>query len=359
MRKRRRPSKEIHFSFDSFLDVVANVVGIIIRLILVAWVGARTYQGIQIPNEIAPRPALSIPGQSHTPETIGMAQANLDKLQKDRDSIQASNQLKTGLLAKEKTDLGQVTQKTNDLQKGLEQIQNSLDLTDQISRDLEIKGKAQKSNRDELLKRTTNLENAIKELKAKKGPATVIKYQTPISRALQAEEMIFECRNGKIMAVDIGAMMEEISDRMQELGEKLRTQWEVEETTRTHGPFKLRYTLERERTAIELANPNLPPNDRTNFRFALTGWVLEPLDQDRGETLDEALSPNSEFLKIVLGLDPSQTAVTFCVYPDSFPLYRRLRDLLHEKNIVVAGRPLVKEAPIAMSTRKGTASRGQ
>ncbi|MEY4394009.1 MAG: hypothetical protein RL595_1258, partial [Planctomycetota bacterium] len=49
MRRRRKPSREIHFSFDSFLDVVANVVGIIIRLILVAWVGARTYQGIQIP----------------------------------------------------------------------------------------------------------------------------------------------------------------------------------------------------------------------------------------------------------------------------------------------------------------------
>src|SRR5205823_864415 len=45
-RRRRRPEKEIAFSFDSFLDLVANVVGIIIRLILVAWVGARTYTGL-------------------------------------------------------------------------------------------------------------------------------------------------------------------------------------------------------------------------------------------------------------------------------------------------------------------------
>ena len=47
MIRRRRPVREIHFSFDSFLDVVANVVGIIIRLILVVWVGARAYTGIQ------------------------------------------------------------------------------------------------------------------------------------------------------------------------------------------------------------------------------------------------------------------------------------------------------------------------
>ena len=48
MHRRRRPQREIPFSFDSFLDVVANVVGIIIRLILVVWVGARSYTSIQM-----------------------------------------------------------------------------------------------------------------------------------------------------------------------------------------------------------------------------------------------------------------------------------------------------------------------
>src|SRR5271154_3166887 len=46
MIRRRRSSREIPFSFDSFLDVVANVVGIVIRLILVAWVGARSYSAV-------------------------------------------------------------------------------------------------------------------------------------------------------------------------------------------------------------------------------------------------------------------------------------------------------------------------
>ena len=49
MIRRRRPTREIPFSFDSFLDVVANVVGIILRLILVTWVGARAYTGLQPP----------------------------------------------------------------------------------------------------------------------------------------------------------------------------------------------------------------------------------------------------------------------------------------------------------------------
>src|SRR5437660_4808819 len=54
MIRRRRPPREIAFSFDSFLDVVANVVGIILRLILVTWVGARAYHGRPQP---APTPS--------------------------------------------------------------------------------------------------------------------------------------------------------------------------------------------------------------------------------------------------------------------------------------------------------------
>src|SRR5579884_2058089 len=57
---RRRPHREF-FSFDSFLDVVANVVGIIIRLILVAWVGARSYKAVMPAVSLPPAPALSDP----------------------------------------------------------------------------------------------------------------------------------------------------------------------------------------------------------------------------------------------------------------------------------------------------------
>ena len=44
MIRRQRRVRELAFSFDSFLDVATNVVGITIRLILVVWVGARSYQ---------------------------------------------------------------------------------------------------------------------------------------------------------------------------------------------------------------------------------------------------------------------------------------------------------------------------
>src|SRR4051812_11631321 len=76
MIRRRRPQRRIEFSFDSFLDVVANVVGIILRLILVAWVGARSYKGP--PPPVAEQAASSRPAEDtarqagrHAADTAG------------------------------------------------------------------------------------------------------------------------------------------------------------------------------------------------------------------------------------------------------------------------------------------------
>ena len=66
----------------------------------------------------------------------------------------------------------------------------------------------------------------------------------------------------------------------------------------------------------------------------------------------------STFRRVVEALEVQQTAVTFWIYPDSFAMYRKLRDYLHDRDFVVAGRPLDEGNPIAGS-RSGSVSRGQ
>src|SRR5437879_13395265 len=67
-RRRRTPAREPAFSFDSFLDVVTNVVGIIVRLILVAWVGARAYGMIHAdPADETPAVQLAEPHATDDP----------------------------------------------------------------------------------------------------------------------------------------------------------------------------------------------------------------------------------------------------------------------------------------------------
>lgn len=357
MRRRRRPEKEIHFSFDSFLDVVANVVGIIIKLILVAWVGARTYKGIEIPE--MPIPSLTNQISSKQPEIKDPLSEAIAEKVKEKQKVIALLTGRTHKINEMVTTEPFINGKIYELNKSLKSLLEEEEKMTSKLKESESNEKNQVISLSQVKKRTEDLNDEINNFKKTKGPKNELKYKTPVSRTLQSEELIFECRNGRITPVDIGTMLEEISGKMQELGEKLRKQWELEELSQNYGAFKLRYTIEREKTGIEMATPNSLPDDRSNFRFALTGWVLESLDPDRGETLEQALKPDSEFMKIINSLDHNQTAVTFCVYPDSFGIYRRVRDLIHEKQIVVAGRPLNFDAPIAMSVKKGTASRGQ
>ena len=109
------------------------------------------------------------------------------------------------------------------------------------------------------------------------------------------------------------------------------------------GPFELHYTLELD--------------DERNGTVS-GSWQVVPIAPLRGETAAAALQPGSTFRQIVDRLAPEHTVVTFWVYPESFALYRQLRDYLHQHNIEVAGRPLPPGYAIA-SSRDGKKSRGQ
>ncbi|MGL4552509.1 MAG: hypothetical protein ACRC33_15150, partial [Gemmataceae bacterium] len=118
---------------------------------------------------------------------------------------------------------------------------------------------------------------------------------------------------------------------------------------------RLRYVVERERTALEGLGGG-PVGGA--FRYGFSSWEAVPTTPARGEAADKALAEGSVFRRVTDAIDAKETVVTLWVYPDSFPLYRALRDHLHGKEIVVAGRPLADGTPIA-SSRSGTSSRGQ
>ena len=91
MSRRRHKERPESFSFDSFLDVVANVCGIIIKLILVAWAGARLYHGPVVSKPFVP---------DAVPEMVALAEAEQpDPLEKDvKNEIDAVARLQPGVL---------------------------------------------------------------------------------------------------------------------------------------------------------------------------------------------------------------------------------------------------------------------
>src|SRR5205807_2394564 len=198
MRRRRRPQREIPFSFDSFLDVVANVVGIILRLILVAWVGARSYQVAPPP---APAPASQeAPADSTGPalppdplaDDLGRQRRELaDARQRLLDQMRQWDQAKERRVDAEK-ELAGAAARAQTLRaeraaaehaagsRGDEVRQAALSLP-------EIRGRVQQVNAEiDALKKTPP------------PPRRALRYRTPVSQPLQTEELFFECKGGRV-----------------------------------------------------------------------------------------------------------------------------------------------------------------
>lgn len=355
MIRRTRRHREAPFSFDSFLDVVANVVGIIIRLILVVWVGARSYSSIQ-KTELLPAEALV-----EVAKPDDQAPDLTEKLDRQRAEMQQAQQR---LLAQmRRLQDAHENSRRQPVENG--ELSAKLALLENEKRDAERMAQAElakagelRIGREEISKRSAKLLAEIHDLEKQPAAKKTLHYRTPVSRPVQSEELYFECKNGKITFIDMPALLDDLKHGIEEQGRQLRSTWQVEAFTQPVKAFRLRYVVEREKGMLDSLGGETGPTGNGGFRYGVTGWMLEPVAFMRGETLADALKPTSEFRQIVDVLDSQYSAVTFWVYPDSFEVFRRLRDYLYEKDIVVAGRPLPDGMPIA-SSRKGSISRGQ
>jgi hypothetical protein len=353
MIRRRRRSREIPFSFDSFLDVVANVVGIIIRLILVVWVGARSYGGLQQPTTAPGEPPAAV-ADADGPDDPDPLQGELTEERKQLAAAEAAlrEQMAQLDLARDKVqvtdrELAELADRRQALARERAKLKSGSDQAKNAARAVALSS-------EEIHERLRRLTEEIKAVQAQPVAKKVLRYRTPVSKPVEAEELQFECRRGRVTFIDVAALIDEVKRGLRVKGEELRTTWAVSDVVGPVGPFQLRYTVERERDAI----PGNVPDAVGSYRYGLSAWYVEPVTEVRGETLEQALKPGSEFRQIVDGLDPQYAAVTFWVYEDSFPVYRQLRDYLYQRELVVAGRPLPEGSQIA-STRHGTVSRGQ
>jgi hypothetical protein len=340
MIRRRRKTREIEFSFDSFLDVVANVVGIILRLILVAWVGARSYKAV-VPSP--PPPALTQEEIAELPDPKDLLAPEVNRQRRELAQTQARllEQLKEWQKLRQDSTL--TAEELARLTAHSQEVEAERKSLDEKTRQDTQSVKSAGLSLEEIRERGRRVVEEIEQLRKLPPAKKTLRYRTPVSHPLQSEELLFECHHGRVCLIDIGGFLDEIQRALRgEAGTALRGTGHFSGVTEPIGPFRLRYDLEFDAAT---SRPDC-------------SWQIEPITPDRGETEETALAAGSEFRHIIDGLEPAQTAVTLCVYPDSFALYRKLRDYMHERDIVVAGRALPEGASISAS-RHGTASRGQ
>ena len=164
----------------------------------------------------------------------------------------------------------------------------------------------------------------------------------PVARPAEGDEFHFELRRDRVSFIDLERLLELVKADAKlriRLADGPRT---IASQVGPVGAFSLRYEMGRE--------PALSVDDlleRGRVSYGLRGWEIVPEFEGRGDTFEASRSPVSDFSRAIGRLSPARSTITMWVYPDSFALFRKLRDDLHARGFMVAARPL----PEAMTIR--------
>src|SRR5262249_47343354 len=73
---------------------------------------------------------------------------------------------------------------------------------------------------ERLKERSQEVLAQIKKLEKEPIPKKLLRYRTPVSRVVEGEELMFECRGGRVAFIDVAAFLREIQDGVND--EKIR-----------------------------------------------------------------------------------------------------------------------------------------
>lgn len=346
---------EVAFGSDSFLDVLSNLVGIVLILVVLVAARIRHWPGEAIrprdENAGAPPPSATSPVVSTAPPTA----QNLQRLESARQQLQSlRGQLESAAQTarQQQQQLAELQQQLQHRQAQCTQVQRQYRRQQQMLQQVEQEVWGLEQKWCELREKETASQMPRRQVRA-------LHYWLPVSRPVVSEEVYFECRNQRVTPIDLAGLLQEVRQQLPRHLESLRYRWAVEAETGSRGEFALKYRI------VRLADSPLDwlfreqgPAEPRYFSAGLAYWELLPRHAIRGETLEQALQEQSAFRRWLTPVKPQRAVLTFFVYPESIVLYRGLRDWAYEQGYAVAARPLPTGVPIAGSPA-GSRSRAQ
>ncbi len=328
---------------DSFLDVVSNLVGVLIILVMIAGTRARN---------VAADAALEQAVESSTSQnaetaayvaaakTFAKARQNLVRLQNETEDLNARTLDVERQADAAENEYRVALQTLAEIDAEIERASRRRSDADKIAFDLKSEIFEKEKRRDDLRQEKDALADA-------RPQATVLEnLPTPISRPVDGREGFFRLKNGRLSHVPLN----EFQERVRLYFKNFRGNFEKETLEDAFGPsegytFHFFVDLEKRRSGDEIVYS-------ANFRYG----ECVPQSDELGEPVDEALSnPDSVFRQKLLKYVRDDTTITVFVYQDSFEYLRDVKKFIFSAGYQLALRPLPDNAPIAVSP-EGTAS---
>jgi hypothetical protein len=399
MARRRGGDEELPFSLDSFLDIVANLVGILIRLIVMVGLSVRALPGPSQAlkdaeaNKSRPESTEQLEEWKRKKQEIEMANAKaaidhrrkveareqelatrrravmtIQQKQKQIDEeydvrkravaerlavLQAFEKQAVELageidrLASEKSKEADLLDRELAAARRLElQVDEESKSLAELKADFEAAQReldAERIKRESLDDQIADLRKAIAEIEAAPKPVQAVLHDaTSVASRVEIEEVHYRIKNGRIAPTYM-------TDLLELLRRKVHTAYETKSDVRDGllgpiGGFTLHYELERKESTLGMRAQFAGKWDIDLKKFKL---IAE--SDNLGETLSDALRDDSAFWRSLANVDPAKRVVTFWVYPDGFSAAKPMEEALHRRGFAVAMRPMPADADISGS----------
>jgi len=393
----RRIRQDQPFGSDSFLDVIANIVGILIILIVIV--------GMKVANQAVepPQPAIvSVPDPAlKALEEVTRRRQELDaELLNARAAWERASGVHVNAVATAEDlqrELDAAAERTQGLSSRLKQLEDEAAELGDANLVVNLELSKAESQEQEAVKRTgklteqlTALENqdvhaALKlasvaqDLKNLRSDAQLIEAETqklqemleeideqptgpmdrlrhrlsPLSSYASEDEVHFRLDGGAVSHIPVDDLIERLKSQVKARSATIQRFSRYDGTVGPVEGYVMSYVVKREgMSALQSMQYGV-----RGYRVAVSRWTISPTPGIIAETPDEAVQPGSRYRQVVETLRPGST-VTIWVYPNSFSGFPALREVAHGLQLKVAARPLPEGTPIVGSPA-GSQSRAQ
>ena len=324
---------------DAFLDVLTNMVGIIILLVVV--IGIRTSRAaMKAAAEQQPLPAAEA-----TASKDALLDARRAALVAKQDAESLIRQVvdvhgETSLREQERQYLSTFVAA---FEQELKDRRSELSADQQRDFDL----------RRQLVQSQATLENLTREQVALLSQPTEVEaienQPTPLARRSTGREVLLHLSAGHLAVIPEELVTETINDVKENIW-RLKSQDGFIGTVGPISGFRLRYSVElvpvhgiaRDDSEMSAAPYKLSPMVRPE----LIWYEIIPERSPLGDPVDKAIEPNSELRQVLHDHPPDTATVVIAVYPDSIRELHQLKRELYAAGYATAEVPCVAGRPI-------------
>ncbi len=337
---------------DSFLDVVANVVGVLI--ILVMMVGMQASQSRFLADASQSPDAASVQPAEQTPEHAGQTSEDLEKLNSQLDEARRQANASQRSVFELATQISRVSHEADahDRQRIELAMHRALIEADlQRRRELLDSGRQQEFDvQRQLLQSQIKLDELTREHLSLAGSAPEVEeiecVPTPLAKEVDVPSIHLRLREGLVSIVPVEQLREEFLFHAEEIRRRLRSNSKVVETFGPIDGYRAKFTFIKRRAAGSLGGP-IAGQLRENVLETYIEFL--PTSDDIGQNVERALMPGSALYEYLQSQRRESPPVDVWLYTDSFNEFRPLKRALWEMGFSLATRPLRPQDTIGAS----------